>query len=515
MHKSSLLEIIRTFSPKELTKFEDFVNSPYFNKNKNVINLFIEIKKHSPGFDNEKLGKEKIWEKLFPEKDYNYGIIKNLIFDLNKLAEQFIVSQNFAVDEPAHCKYLLNGLLDKYLPDYFYKKIEGFQTKFDLNYFKKNNCRSTEYFNFRSEMYDFNQLYTLHVNKTYSLSDKINLKAANIMSEFLVMCLKVYNDIIAVKFNEGSSIDDNPVVFFLRNVVEGKMNSIMDNLKKFSIEGHDVIKLYHQMFESQKKDGNENSYFTFKENVLRGQNVLSDLEIRSLHNCLINSYVNNPPAGTNPNYELLDIFDSMIDKNIIKSPSQKWIEEHIFSYYIMHCANVNRGDKIRTFVERYQNSLNPETFENMNIEIKCILNFIERNFVNSLRYLNELEIKAIGKKILSKSLRVKILYEMNDYESFICEKDTYKHFLTNNKTLIDSVGMNEKKTSLTKNYIEIINNLFSLRNDFKKEKYFEVKDLIMNSYSASNWFHDKIKEIEQANGLSPKTKSIKVKGKQI
>ncbi len=37
MLKSSLLEILRTFSKQELMKFEDFVRSHYFSKNENVL----------------------------------------------------------------------------------------------------------------------------------------------------------------------------------------------------------------------------------------------------------------------------------------------------------------------------------------------------------------------------------------------------------------------------------------------------------------------------------------------
>ncbi|MBK7253135.1 MAG: hypothetical protein IPI04_04235 [Ignavibacteria bacterium] len=39
--------------------------------------------------------KEKVWSRLFPGQKYNYGIMKNLIFDLNKLAERFLQIQNY------------------------------------------------------------------------------------------------------------------------------------------------------------------------------------------------------------------------------------------------------------------------------------------------------------------------------------------------------------------------------------------------------------------------------------
>jgi len=45
MLKSSLLEILRTFTKPELIKFEDLVRPPCFNKKDNVTKLFHEIKK--------------------------------------------------------------------------------------------------------------------------------------------------------------------------------------------------------------------------------------------------------------------------------------------------------------------------------------------------------------------------------------------------------------------------------------------------------------------------------------
>ncbi len=73
MLKSSLLEIIRTFFKQELIKFEDFVRSPYFNINENVIKLFPAIKKRVPEFTDENLEIEKEWMNIFPRKEYNYG----------------------------------------------------------------------------------------------------------------------------------------------------------------------------------------------------------------------------------------------------------------------------------------------------------------------------------------------------------------------------------------------------------------------------------------------------------
>ena len=74
MIKTSLIEILRSFSSEEIQRFKDFVSSPYHNKIKNLEKLFLIIKNYSPGFSDPGLEKEKVWRKLFQDKKYNYGI---------------------------------------------------------------------------------------------------------------------------------------------------------------------------------------------------------------------------------------------------------------------------------------------------------------------------------------------------------------------------------------------------------------------------------------------------------
>ncbi len=90
MEKSTLVEILRTFSKDELSGFGDFVSSPYFNKKSNVTKLYTALKKLAPDFPAAMIAKEEMWKSIFPGKKYNYGIMKNLIYDLNKLAVKFL-----------------------------------------------------------------------------------------------------------------------------------------------------------------------------------------------------------------------------------------------------------------------------------------------------------------------------------------------------------------------------------------------------------------------------------------
>jgi hypothetical protein len=91
---TKLIKLLQTFQAAEIKKFRDFVNSPYFNKNKNIIKLNNELEKYYPEFDPEKVNEELIYKKVFGTGDFDYFKIKNIISDLYNLGLEFLKQQS-------------------------------------------------------------------------------------------------------------------------------------------------------------------------------------------------------------------------------------------------------------------------------------------------------------------------------------------------------------------------------------------------------------------------------------
>jgi len=69
MIKSPSIEKIKTFSKEEFKRFVDFAESPYFNKNSNLLKTIKYFKKISPEFSEDDLTDEMIWTTVFGKKD--------------------------------------------------------------------------------------------------------------------------------------------------------------------------------------------------------------------------------------------------------------------------------------------------------------------------------------------------------------------------------------------------------------------------------------------------------------
>ena len=90
MEKSKLIQVLKTFSTSELREFKDFVASPFFNKNQELILFYGYIKKNAPSFSLKKIKKEVVYQTVFPNQNYDEKHLKYLMSFLLKLAEEFI-----------------------------------------------------------------------------------------------------------------------------------------------------------------------------------------------------------------------------------------------------------------------------------------------------------------------------------------------------------------------------------------------------------------------------------------
>src|SRR5581483_11614366 len=91
MHGSDIIELLKTFSAKEMKRFGELVQSPFFNKNKNVIALFDYLEKFHPNFPEKKIVKEKIYTKICKGEKYNDGRMRFFMAELKRLAEEYLV----------------------------------------------------------------------------------------------------------------------------------------------------------------------------------------------------------------------------------------------------------------------------------------------------------------------------------------------------------------------------------------------------------------------------------------
>lgn len=489
MLKSSLLDILRTFSKQELIKFEDFVRSPYFNKKENVLKLFLEIKKYAPAFENANLEKEKVWKSLFQGKEYNYGIMKNLIFDLNKLAEQFMIDQKFNIDDNKQTEYLMSSLLDRELNKIYRNKYNSLSPEPDLKVINANIQNISDHINHVNTLYYMKYFYNHQYEQNYNLEELQINRDSSLIAAFLIKLFGAYNDVVGNVISGKSDHSENIVMKFLDLISPG-LDNIINSIPRKSGVDSVYVKIYYHMFLALK-DKTEKRYLEFKKIVFDNLNILPKVNIKAIHNCLANVAMNSKFENLDRNKEILEILDSLIEHNVITEIGNDRIPLHIFTTYITICYLFADSKKLKLFTDRFLDKLDPEVKSNTGIHVNFMICFLNKSFDDALKYISMLDIPYIFLKPALRYDKAKCLYETDNYEMFLNEYDSLKHFLKNNKSMPEGT-----KNSLNINF-SIIKKLFNLRQNFDKYEYENLKKVIAErNHLSSVWASEKLEEIE-------------------
>ncbi|MEZ4690625.1 MAG: hypothetical protein R3A12_10750 [Ignavibacteria bacterium] len=88
---------------------------------------------------------------------------------------------------------------------------------------------------------------------------------------------------------------------------------------------------------------------------------------------------------------------------------------------------------LKSFADRFIDKLDPEVKVNTGIHINYMLSFLNKSYRDALNYLSMLDIPYIFLKPGLRYDKAKCLYETDDYEMFLNEYDSLKHYLNNNK----------------------------------------------------------------------------------
>ena len=186
MEKSKLISVLRTFSTSELREFKDFVGSPFYNKNEELVRLYNHLKKLAPRFPFKKIEKEVVYSALFGKKAFDEKHMKYLMSFLLKLAEQFIGLKKYQEDDVVVQAHILEACLDRNLDKSYanifrkatneldkvpYKDTNFYYNKYLLadignRYFSHQNIR--KYNAQLQEASDFFDLYYLGKKLQYS-----------------------------------------------------------------------------------------------------------------------------------------------------------------------------------------------------------------------------------------------------------------------------------------------------------------------------------------------------------
>lgn len=471
MKNTRLIKLLSTFSKNEMKEFSDYVESPFFNKNKNVVNLYNEISSFYPEFDSKKLTEEKLFAKLFKGEKYDYFKLKNIISDLYKLGMDYLKlgQRNITIENEIHFIMELRGRRLMSLYESEYKKLEkkhlGTQYKteeFFLNEFRMSSERG--YYNF--------------ILKPNTGFNQNQYQLENFLIHSLIGLLKLYTLMIY-------ETKQNNVSYDLKFMDEVK-NYIISN----PVSDNPTFLLYKHIL-LLELDRNEEHFFKIKKIHSNHINELTETDryMSYIHQGGYCAYVFNIKGERTFLGEMLKVHKGFLSEGFydnIRMPYPDFVN-------FVKIGTINKEfDYVKDFIEKFKDVLPEEEKLNCLNYSEAYMAFHKGDKDKALELLSRTSFSNFILKIQVKLLQIQIYSELSMYEQLLAAIDTCRKYLKSEgyitelykKTIIDFLPL-VNDTTLMK--IDPVKG----RDDYKKNEIKKkIEKLPTNVFGVKMWLKE-------------------------
>ena len=482
MKKSNLLRILRTFSPGEIKEFSDYLNSPFFNKNKGIVKLYGYLKRLFPAFDEELTAKKNVWSVVFPDAEYNDGLLRIQMFNLANLALDYIQNKEASKDKLGSMNFLLRGLNTRGLYRQFEKSSKQIQKSFS------GQQKHSEHYHYNRYLFELEKMS--HLNKIFFDKHEKFLDGTgvnNIINNaeyfYIIVLLKSYLFLLYTKQLYETTIDTN---------------ELDETINKLDIEKYNgsivIMFLFHTIKLQTDPENRQN--FHFLKEKLRAN--IDKLRIDEAIEVLINmeNYCKKQIRKGNGDFHrhLFDLYRFELEKKTYKA-------EHNLSnrMYLGICKTglfLGNFDWVKNFIEDYKDELDPDTREDTCSFARAIYEFSAGNFNGSVELLLNTGYKDVYNKFEVKSALIKCYYELKMFDKMEAVMDSYRHLLTNDRFI------SADRKAYYVNFIRASKGLIRLSTKFDQYIADKLREKVTQPdyVLEPSWFLKKIDELEKRPG---------------
>lgn len=484
MHKSKSILYLRSFSSEDLTRFGEFLNSPYFNTNNRVTKLFTELKKHYPEFTGKGIDKEVIYKKLFSGKPFNEQVLKNINSELLKLEKLFLSVNSFIKDPFIKYRGLVNELINRNIDTLFEKESRAYEEEIrtsDASFDKQ--CLNL--FNLEENRFTNNLIN----NRQELVTGNIEKSGEYLTIYYLNNILRFYMNNSINKFSFNSVIDVNFPEIILNNI---NMDELINFMERHNIDFTLNLKLTYYCMLCIKDVNDDETYKKFKSLLFSNFDKLNRDEAHANLHFMESICAQKINSGKAEFYkDLFETYVHEIENNVYNPHEHSPLTVMKYRNIYLSAIRVGEYSWAENFINEFKKKLQKEDRQNIVSLAMAQLEFEKKEYESTLEYLKKISTDQLFYKIDVKILSLRSLYELGHYETVISTIESFRRMLNTNTSLT------EQYRQKNMNFTGALNMLVKAKMDSDQEgaakavEKIKAYDMITNK----NWLLQKAAEI--------------------
>jgi len=452
MQSSKLIQLIGSLTKKELKDFQLFTSSQYFNKNQNLV-LFLEhLLEYAPSFQSNLLEKESFFARHYPNETFDEQKLRYLQSDLTKLIEEFLAFQEFQQDKFRRKYYLMQSLNKRNLDKFFLQELDLVR---QLN--SKEPYRDSGYYFNEHQISELSYQYTSE-KRNRAFDSSLQEVIDNLEITYLARGFRYYCEMI----NRRNILSVDYKLSFFDQMVKYLGNELFDFVP--------AIRIYRLIHVSLTEPDNIANYNLLLSELEKSGHLFNPTEQRGMYVFAQNFCIRRINRGEDGALrEIFQLYKMMVDRNLLYEGN--YVSQPDFKNIVTTALRLDEVEWVNHFIEEYRSKLNPEFSENAYTYSMAWVHFSRKEYDKALRMLLRVEFNDVYYHLDSKSLLMKVYYEMAEFDAFFSLVDAFKIYLRRNKFISDY----QRETY--HNFILIVNRLMKVKsgkNDMTKALHEEV-----------------------------------------
>jgi hypothetical protein len=435
MLKHELLEILKTFSDHEKKRFGKFLRSDYFNKSPKINRLFNILRKYHPDYNNKKITKLNIYKKLAYNKPFNDSTIRNLLYDLQIIAETYLKIINIERNLVESNVFQREEFWNRELSAIYGVNLENSELLLSKrNYWDSMNIMDR--FKLNSDKFYFNLAYGNFTGSNFGKNaDSLKTAIINLVNYFIVEFLKHNETLYSTSIAYNAKPKTQYVNDFLKLIDVDKLTSY---IKKNSVNNGFVAEIYLKLLRTFTNFKNDRSYSDLLGTVARYSKRLSTADNKYLYGRLIDYCKMKIEANANPvrfEKQLFKLYDIIIKNSFYPGDFKGNIRIGVYKDIFETALKLKKLSWLENFVSSFKNKLHSDYRKDMTTFSTAIINFEKGNYKESLDLISKIKFDDFIFEIEARALQIRSTLHLGNIDPMHYMIDRYKDYLFHHRKM--------------------------------------------------------------------------------
>ena len=422
MLQHKLIDFLKSFDRKEMTRFKEFSLSPYFNKHEKVQNLICYLSDIFPHYQAKNCERHFLFKKVFGKDAYDQSKLAVVFTYSVRLVEQFLVQEERKKSSNSYKDQIM--LLRQLRQRKKYTAYEKLQRKVE----KSLNTQS------KRDGWFYEQQFSLATEADHYFTENQrgrndeNLEHRQIYLDLFYMAEKLRD---ACEIHVRANILK---VDFSSNMMDSLIKEIEKNVDKY--QTFPAVLIYYRIYK-MLKESDVSYYYDALDQLENLSRFFSIEEQKTIYNYYQNYCAQQINKGGYTFLgEIFKLYQLQLKAGLMLEGGflSEWHYKNIVTVGLL----LNETVWVKNFIEEYKETLHPDSVDNAYRFNLASYHYAVKEWDKVLELLVQVEYSDLRYSLGAKVLLLRTYYDLNEYEALHSLTDSFRQYIHRNKLLADA-----------------------------------------------------------------------------